>query len=61
LTKARLRRRIVGITVLQMVVKNVSAERVVRVIDAASIVIGSVANDVEVRIANIDAPELQQP
>jgi endonuclease YncB( thermonuclease family) len=61
LTKARLRRRIVGITVLQMVVKNVSAERVVRVIDAASIVIRSVANDVEVRIANIDAPELQQP
>jgi endonuclease YncB( thermonuclease family) len=61
LTKARLRRRIVRITVLQMVVGNVSAERVVRVIDAASIVIRSVANDVEVRIANIDAPELQQP
>lgn len=37
------------------------AERVVRVIDGDSIVVQSEANEVEVRIADIDAPELRQP
>ena len=38
-----------------------TAERVVRVVDGDSIVVDSSGNRVEVRIADIDAPEMDQP
>lgn len=40
---------------------DVAAERVERVIDGDSIVVSSGAHEFEVRIADVDAPELDQP
>ncbi|MDX1431385.1 MAG: thermonuclease family protein [Gammaproteobacteria bacterium] len=54
------RRGIVAILACQLVVGSVAAERVVRVKDGDSIVVRSGDNEVDVRIADIDAPELDQ-
>lgn len=52
---------LIAVTVLHLAVGGASAEPVVRVKDGDSIVVKSAANEVEVRIADIDAPELRQP
>lgn len=56
-----LRRWLIGIMVFQLAVASVSAERVIRVKDGDSIVVESAGNEVDVRVADIDAPELSQP
>lgn len=58
---AIIRRCLVGIAVLQFLSGAAPAEPVVRVKDGDSIVVQSADNHVDVRIADIDAPELDQP
>lgn len=58
---AALRSSLAGVALSAVLVASASAERVVRVTDGDSIVVDSGGNEVEVRIADIDAPELRQP
>ena len=59
--RAAIHRWAFGIALLQLITGNVHAERVVRVKDGDSIVIASAGREVDVRIADMDAPELGQP
>jgi endonuclease YncB( thermonuclease family) len=52
---------LIGGVAIQMLVGSASAERVIRVTDGDSIVVESGGNEVKVRLADIDAPELDQP
>jgi len=54
------RRCLVGIAAFHLLAGGVAAERVVRVTDGDSIVVESGENEINVRIADIDAPELDQ-
>lgn len=56
-----LRRALIGVAAFQLLVGGAAAERVLRVTDGDSIVVESANNQVEVRIADIDAPEIDQP
>lgn len=57
---AAIRRWAFGIALLQLITGSVYAERVVRVKDGDSIVVASAGREVDVRIADMDAPELDQ-
>ncbi len=57
---AAIRRWAFGIALLQFITGSVYAERVVRVKDGDSIIVASAGREVDVRIADMDAPELGQ-
>jgi endonuclease YncB( thermonuclease family) len=52
---------VIGAIAFPLMVGNASAERVIRVTDGDSIIVDSAGNEVNVRVADIDAPEIDQP